>query len=260
MSRPIRRLNDRGREAFRAWLEAGVLGMPPFALLDDPATSIPMHRLIPRPTSIYESRYDLGLDLVDLLDDLQLTEVQLDTGLWDWLSLCLIDQTCPQDQAGQRKPGQIDRHLLQLDNHRTRYRHLVRTAWTLVRVHGSAARFILAGSVDSHGEAAEQLCAYRDVVTCKPLIAALGQLVWDAEKERFKRGFGGSGPGSARRVHFISEQFRLTYDLDAMQPAQILTLLPREFDRFRGPTPKGPRPSLRVGRTRREQRPAADQN
>ena len=245
MSRPIRRLNERGREAFRAWLEAGALGTPPFALLDDPATSGPLHRLIPRPTGIYESRYDLGVDLVDLLEGLELTEVQLDAGLWDWLSLCLIDQTCPPDQAGRRKPGQIDRHLLRLESHQTRYRHLVRTAWRLVRVHGSAVRFILGGPLHVHGEAAEQLCAYRDVVTCKPLIAALGQLVWDPEKARFKRGFAGSGPGSARRVHVVSEQFRLTYDLDAMQPSQILGLLPREFDRFREP-PSSPRPRPRA--------------
>jgi hypothetical protein len=123
-----------------------------------------------------------------------------------------------------------------LDNHRTRYRHLVRTAWSLVRVHGNAAHFILTGPLHVHGEAAEQLGAYQDVITCKPLIAAIASLAWDVERARLKRGFGGSGPGSARRVHVVASQFRLTYDLDSMRPEQILTLLPREFDRFRGRT------------------------
>lgn len=259
MSRPMRRLNEQGREAFRAWIEADAPGATPFALLDDPATSVPLHPSIPRPDETYAQRFDLGVALTDLLAHLDMAEIQADAGLWDWLSLCLIEQICPKDQAGQRKVDQTGRYLLQLDNHRTRYRHLVRTAWRLVQAHGEAARFMLAGQLHVHGEAAEQLCAYQDVVTCKPLIAALGQLVWDPEKASFKRGFRGRGPGSARRVHVVSKQFRLTYDLDAMQPAQILGLLPREFDRFRErPSPPRPRPPLTVRAGERERRPVAD--
>jgi hypothetical protein len=256
MTGPIRRLNDRGREAFRKWLEDGASGRPPVALLDDPAMSDPLKLVIPRPHSSFESRYELGVKLVDLLDVLEVAEVQVDAGLWDWLSLYLIDQICPPDQAGRRKPGQIDRYLLQLDNHRTRYRHLVRTAWSLVRVHDSAARFILAGPLHVHGEAAEQLGAYQEVITSKPLISAIAFLSWDPDRARLKRGFGGSGPGSARRVPVVAKQFRLTYDLDSMRPEQIIALLPREFDRFReGPSPRSRRRVLSV---RRDEYPEAD--
>jgi hypothetical protein len=220
MSGPIRRLNDRGREAFRGWLEGGATGAPPLAILDDAAMSDPIRPVIPRPQASFDSRYDLGVELVDLLGDL---DVAVDADLWDWLSLCLIDQICPPDEAGRRKPRQIDRYLLQLENHKTRYRHLVRSAWSVVRVHHSAARFMLAGPLHVHGEAAEQLGAYQDVITSRPLIAAIASLAWDADRARLKRGFGGSGPGSARRVHVVSKQFRLTYDLDTMRFEQILT-------------------------------------
>jgi hypothetical protein len=195
----------------------------------------------------------------DPLADADVAQLQIDAGLWDWLSLCLIDQICPPDEAGRGKPGQIDRYLLQLENHRTRYRHLVRTAWSLVRVHDNAARFMLSGPLHVHGEAAEQLGAYQEVITCKPLIAALGSLVWDAGRERLKRGFGGGGPGSARRVHVVAKQFRPTYDLDSMRPEQILDLLPREFDRFRvRAAPSDGRPARAVRRDRREERSEAD--
>ena len=53
------------------------------------------------------------------------------------------------------------------------------------------------------------------MITCKPLIAAISSLVWDVDRARLKRGFSGSGPGSARRVPVVAKQFRLTYDLDA---------------------------------------------
>ena len=244
---------------FRAWLEGRAVGAPPLGLLDDPEATDPLHPSIPRPTKIYERRYDLGVDLVELLAGLDVVSGQANAGLWDWLSLCLIDQICPPDEAGRRKPGQVDRYLLQLDNHRTRYRHLVRTAWSLVRAHVSAARFMLSGPLHVHGEAAEQLGAYQDVITCAPLIASIGSLVWDVERGKLKRGFGGSGPGSARRVQVVAKQFGLTYDLHAMRPEQILDLLPREFDRFREREASAERrPRRTVRRDRRESRAEAD--
>ena len=108
--------------------------------------------------------------------------------------------------------------------------------------------FMLSGGLHVHGEAAEQLGARQDLITCKPLIAAIGSLVWDADKATLKRGFRGSGPGSARRVQFVAKQFRLTYDLDSMPQERILDLLPREFDRFRhagGPPGRRP-PGLNI--------------
>jgi hypothetical protein len=260
MTEPIRRLNGRGRDAFRAWLEGGGEGAPPLDLLDDPETSLPLHPATPRPTEVYERRYDLGVDLVNLLDDIEVAWLQIDAGLWDWLSLCLIDQICPPDGTGRRKLSKIAHYILEIDDHRRRYRHLVRTAWALVQVHGTVAEYLLAGPLHVHSEIVEQLSAYHDVITCKPLIAAMGHLVWDKDNARLKRGFRGHGPGSARRVQFIAKQFRLTYDLDSMRPEQILNLLPREFDRFRtGPHPPDRRPGITVGRDRHEGRPEANQ-
>jgi hypothetical protein len=258
MTAPIRWLNDRGRKAFREWLEKGATGRPPLALLDDPSMSGPLRLVIPRPQVNFETRYDLGVELVDLLSVLDVAEVQADAELWDWLSLHLIDQICPSDETGRRKVGQVDRYLLQMDNHRTRYRHLVRTAWSLVLRHDTGARFILAGPLHVHGEAAEQLGAYQEVITCRPLIAAIASIAWDGERVGLKRGFGGSGPGSARRVPVVAKQFRLTYDLDSMQPEQILRLLPREFDRFRERIPRAKARRL-LAETRPEQRPEANE-
>ena len=114
-----------------------------------------------------------------------------------------------------------------------RARHLVRSAWRLVQVHGVHAEPLLAGPLHVLGEAAEQMSAVQTNITCKPLVAAVRLLVWDQVKGKVKRGFAGKGPGSARRARIVAQQFRLTYDLDSMQPEQILDLLPREFDRFR---------------------------
>jgi hypothetical protein len=255
VSRPIRRLNDRGRDAFRAWLDSGAGGAPPLSLLEDPTTSVSLRLSIPRPEKLYERRYELGLELVELLDDLDIAAFQADAGLWDWLSLCLIDQICPVREGGRRKVLNVANYLLESNKYSRRNRHLIRTNWSVVRVHGAAARFILSGPLYEHGEAVEQLTASQDVITSRPLIAAIASLVWDDAKATFKRGFGSkTGPGGARRVPVFAKQFRLTYDLDSLRAEQILDLLPREFDRFRDGVPPsdGRRPRLRVKGDRRE--------
>jgi hypothetical protein len=242
------------RQAFTSYSNPkGNAGTPPLALLDDPTMSDPLRLVIRRPRASFESRYDLGVALVDLLDGLDVAEVrQMPVSGTGYLSVSSNSFVHRMKPAGGNL-AQIDRYLLQLENHRTRYRHLVRTTWSVVRVHDSAARFMLAGPLHVHGEAAEQLGAYQDVITCKPLIAAIGSLVWDVDRGRLKRGFGGSGPGSARRVQVVAKQFGLTYDLHSMRPERILHLLPREFDRFRdGPPPPNRRPRLAVRAHRRE--------
>lgn len=256
MNGPIRRLNNRGRDAFRSWLENHAEGAPPLELLDDPECSVPLHPSIPRPTRIYERRYDLGADLVDLLGDVGLTRLQVDADLWDWLSLCLIDQICPAHSSGRRKLLKIAHYLLEPNNHRRCNRHLVRTAWNLVQVHGSVAQYLLANPLHEHSDVVEQMSAYQDVITCTPLIAAIGSLVWDEDNAKLKRGFAGRRAGSARRVPVVAKQFQLTFDLDSMQPEQILALLPREFDRYgaRGAHGSEARRSARPKRTQ-HQRP-----
>ena len=260
MSALIRRLNDRGRAAFREWLEGGAAGPPPYALLDDPTSSASLPLSIPRPTEIYNRRYDLGIELVDVLEDIDSARLQIDAGIWDWFSLCLIDQIAPPNEHGRRKPLKVTHYCLDLENYQRRNRHLVRTAWSLVRVHGIAAEYLLAGPLKEHSDVVEQLSAYQDVITCKPLIAAIRSLIWDEERARLKRGFAGRRGGSARRVPVVAKQLRLTYDLDSMQPQQILLLLPREFDRFREQVsrPSGRRPTPDANWSQREPPPEPD--
>jgi hypothetical protein len=100
MTAPVRRLNDRGRQAFRAWLGDGATGTSPLALLDDPTMSNPLRLVIPRPDARFESRYDLGAELVDLLDVLDVAELQGDTGLGTG---CLFGSSTRS--AHQMKPG-----------------------------------------------------------------------------------------------------------------------------------------------------------
>ena len=58
------------------------------------------------------------------------------------------------------------------------------------------------------------------------------RLYVDTENLRPKRGAGGKGGGSARRLSDIMEQFDLTWDLYAASGEELATVMPKEFSRF----------------------------
>jgi hypothetical protein len=59
----------------------------------------------------------------------------------------------------------------------------------------------------------------------------------DASNNQPKRGAGGKGPGSARRLADVLNQFDVTWDLYSMSYEEVLAMLPGEFDRFRHAAP-----------------------
>jgi hypothetical protein len=243
MIAPVRRLSDAGLDRYRAWLDAGAPGAVPRHLLDDPQTSEPLPVSRPRPERAFTRRYALGVALVELLEPLDAARVRYDVGLWDWLSLHLFDQLCPLHASGRRKLSKRWHYALEVDGFRHRPRHLVRSAWNLVYLHGPHARFLLWAPPHTHGELTEQLASTQELIASTSFIEACAIPYWDEERQDRRRGFGGKGPGSARRIPFVRRQFRLTYDIDHMPAEAILALLPREFDRFRPDTARTRRPS-----------------
>jgi hypothetical protein len=48
-----------------------------------------------------------------------------------------------------------------------------------------------------------------------------------------KKGSGGKGGGSARRLSDVLKQFNMNYDFYAIKSDDLINLLPKEFDRFK---------------------------
>ena len=224
----LRRLNADGLAAWRSWCEDKERGAPPRHLLDDPAASEEMEPALALVPPALATRFEVGRWLETTLAPLDAAQIRNDAGLWDWLSLRLLDLVCPPDAAGHHKLGEPVRYALST-NFQKRTRPLIRTAWFLVREHGENARFMLAGGPDTHGALVDDLTNRQEVIGSKALIGVAARLY----------GHGASGPtnrkrgGTVRRLVSVAAQLRLTWDLDSMQPDQIVALLPREFDRFR---------------------------
>jgi len=247
MSDRVRQLTSRGNEEFKTYLEAlhaSPNTPPPRQLLTDPATSeaVSFEAHIERAPlgRTFDNRAEFGHYLVDALKAADRTQISLNSSLWNWLALYYLDQLCPPDSTGTRRPEALARYYLpEKFRHNRYYRHLVRSPWLAVSLHPVTSRVILipvsskGSPLATVGEIFEQIASRQGVFRSTRIMAAVDALYFDPEKGRPRRGTAGSAGGSPRRLGHVLKQFELTYDLDWDNAGLVLGLLPREFDSWK---------------------------
>lgn len=248
MTDMLRKLNDEGVDQFRTYvqsLRSGQKEPPPLHLLTDPVASEPAPASIPVPNALpaaaLADRFAFGSWLVNLLQPLQASGLVRDYGLWNWLSLKYFDHLCPASNGGRRWPRDPEAYVLDREfSYYSYYRHLVRTAWLAVALHQEHSKILLrpAGRDDGpplagSGEIVEQLASRQSLFGNRTLIEAAYRLYFDETEQRPRRGSGGSGAGSPRRLATVVQQLDLTYDLRECTTDQFLELLPKEFNRWK---------------------------
>jgi len=92
---------------------------------------------------------------------------------------------------------------------------------------------VLYTPVHQPGEIAEQVTGSQHLVSNPNVVETYTSLYIDPSTGWHKRGAAGAGRGSARRLSPVLNQFDRTFDLGSMSAAQIIDLLPAEFDRFK---------------------------
>ena len=228
----VRRLTDEGRAAFRDWIAAGAVGEPPRGLLEDFATSQALTTSAQVDDVKFATRLECGRHICDRLQNLPKAELSRDRGVWDWLSLFYIDQLMPVTD-GKRALKEAVRYCLQFEN-RKWSRHLLRMNWLSVVEHGVHARLLLTRPMHEHGDMLEQIGSQQALFGSKSMVAVADRLYWDETRGAPRRGAATrSKPGVVQRLPKIMHQFELTYDVEGLASAQILALLPQEFDGWR---------------------------
>jgi hypothetical protein len=206
----------------------------PYDLLTNAITSAPLGDTIAIERKAMSDRFSLGEYLVDILRPLDRRTISHNYGLWTWLALYFFDDISPLIN-GQRNVLEDAVYILdKVFNHRRYYRHLLRASWLLVREHAQNARVMLImRDKGLRSEIFEQLAATQAIFGSRTIIAGAYRLYFDLSAQRPKRGAGGKGPGSPRRLTAIVQQLDLTYDLNDCTVDQFLGLLPKEFSRFK---------------------------
>lgn len=230
----IRILNSEGLSAFSTYLSdlrVDPLKAPPSELLNDGRFSDPFDPEINIEARTFESAFEIGTYLVGLFSTCEDRLLSRNHGLWSWLALFYFEHLCKPDSTGKRKPLEDAVYVLEERfSFRRYYRHAIRTPWMAVKEHGEHAKILLLTSGrGTRTDINEQLGAYQHLFANKTIITSAYAMYFDKNLQKPRRGAGGKGGGSARRLATIARQLELTHDLQECSPAKFLTLLPREF-------------------------------
>jgi hypothetical protein len=230
----VRVLNSEGLSKFSQYLSAlrsDPSTDPPTELLSDGRYSDPFEPELSVEPREFASAFEIGTHAIDLLAPCEDRLISRNHGLWSWLALFYFDQLCKPDAGGNRKPLEDAVYVLEERfSFRRYYRHAIRTPWMAVKEHGEQAKVLLmTGGKGMRTDINEQLGAYQHLFANKTIIASAYAMYFDTASQRPRKGAGGKGGGSARRLASIARQLELTYDLQECTPSKFLSLLPREF-------------------------------
>jgi hypothetical protein len=240
----LREFNNEGVAAAHSYIDSlrsGDVLPVPYELLEDDDLSVELPVSLRGLPNAFETRFDLALHLNRVLSEVLDSEKSDSIGLWTWLALRLFDVIAPPRAGGERKVGDRALYVLEPDNWRRYYRHLLAGPCKVMRAHWDelhVTRALLAGRPDVPGELYEQIASRQEVVTSRALVRLTQRLYWDATAKKLKAGSAGKGAGSARRLAALLLQLDLTWDFSDMTDEAMMALLPRrEFARFVGITP-----------------------
>lgn len=234
----VRRLNPLGIEAFEKYLDSLTSETPqaaPLQSLTAPESSESLGVTIKVEQRSFATRYELGGYLYSVIDGSGLQGVDADRGLWAWLALFYFESMCTADRWGRRKPGKRARWIPETHDFQRYYRHLLAGPYRIYRAYSSQpdlAMSLLCGHPDRPGDLVEQLVSRQELVTNPAVVGLATKMYYDQEVGELKRGGGGKGPGSPRRLAAVLRHFDVTYDLYSLGVEELSCLLPREFDRF----------------------------
>jgi|SRR6185312_1588144 len=233
----VRTLNDAGLRRFQEYVAAAKVNpslAPPFEMLEDGRYSEPFSAEIEVERLDFENAYGFGVHLNSVFAGCESREISRNHALWSWLALFFFDVIAKPGPLGNRKI--LEEAVYVLDKRfsfQRYYRHLVRTPWLAVRMHGELAKVLLIASGGGmRTEVNEQIGAYPDLFGCKTIIDAAYKLYFDIDAQKPKRGTSGKGAGTPRRLAAVVRQLQLTYDLSDCPLEEFLSLLPREFSKW----------------------------
>jgi len=224
-----RKLTQEGIHRFAEYIDArrgGEQLAAPEGLLQDDSRTSPLPFDMEVPEERFETRLQMAQVLLGAIGD-HFSEVEHCAEFWSWLGLHYFDQLCPP----RSRPRQPYSYVLRGSETNWHYfRHLVAGPVTIYALHGESGRVMLSGPVPKHPDMAEQLASRPEIITNPALIEVAHRLYYDPQREAPKRGSGTRGrAGTVRRLVDVCQQLELTYDLYAMDAADILRLLPPEF-------------------------------
>lgn len=233
MKEKLRAFNEQGIAEFRKFLKDRAI---------NPAVPPPTS-LLTRQDLIDSNGFNIEIEDKNFSNRLEMTEylhpilssvrgIEQISGVWAWLALFYFNQICPPGKKSLREY----RYIPEYDEQLRYYRHLVLAPYLIYAKHGTMGRIFLCNPPHKSGDVVEQFISNQKIFSSPALIEVLDRLYYSPTKQHYRRGAQGkTTPGNMRRIPVIVKQFALTYDLADMAAADIISLLPKEFDAWKRP-------------------------
>ncbi|MFM7056784.1 MAG: hypothetical protein ACKO2P_07655 [Planctomycetota bacterium] len=230
----VRRLNQRGMEAFRQRLsdlrQNSASGVPEEWLEDEWLTEVVQPELQVQRFDL-ETRRDAATYLSMVLQHLPPEQVATDAGLWTWLSLLFFDSVCPVVD-GQRTVRNDYHYVFEPRNSRHFYRHLLFIAWQILRLAPRWNLLFLRGRTSSLDHLTVEVLKRLYLTRIPCIFEVLERLYWDPERRRPRPGVTGSRMTAGNLTHRLPQrilQLEKNYDLVDLNADQLIELLGEEF-------------------------------
>lgn len=183
----------------------------------------------------FKTRFEVGKYLDSLVRSSGLRNTEQDVRFWEALTAFYFDLLCPFDKNKKRKVLRTEKYIPQADYNRY-YKHLLLGPFLVYRAHidkPERALGLLCKPPHTVDDLYENIAGRQERVTNPAVVEVATRLYFNPETKNLKPGAGGKGAGSPRRLAVVLDQFDLTWDLYSATADEIMSLLPKEFDKFR---------------------------
>jgi hypothetical protein len=206
----------------------------PLSFLNDPVFCDIIDMDLKIDQKIFKTKEEIIKYIAEIVKKLKLKNILYDAGFWTWVAAFFFDSICPPNSDGERKIKEDSKYILNVDNWKKYYRHLLASFTRLYIELGESGKIYLAGSPEVFPDFFEQLASRQAIASCKGVIEAATILYWDSQKNKIKvRANNKIGKGVVRRfAQAAIPQFQMTYDLNSMSGTDIIRLLPYEYDEW----------------------------
>lgn len=239
---PIRRLSDAGMTAFSEWLQDGAPGERPDEwLLGEPFSESLSPEVTIDPALSFSDRYELAKYVWGKISAMWSPTLENDAGFWSWIALLYFKQFRPAQRLNRAEHYIYDPHRFMF------YRHCVAMPVKLVRDFGDDARVFLSADMTVMGDMLEQCMSRQYLMRSKTFRSVVRLLYFNenqlrlksgasskaVRKKSLKGGWSQSGAGSVRRLALEVLRLNLAFNLEAMDPEEMLGLLGKEYGKFK---------------------------
>ena len=217
----------------------------PSGLLTDHSYAEPLEPEARVEERSFRSRGEAGAYLADRLEPLGTDAIATNPHLWSWIGMFYLEHMTQASLDKPSRPAGFHELAYLIDplshDSRDHSHHRLKLAydtWVQYGHRQEEAWFLLSEPVNSFSQFTLRLTQSPEIFRSKGIVGLTHQLYADRDRGMLRSGAGGqsqaSAPaGSLPRLIGVLNQLQMNYDVYGMTPAQLLPLLPPEFDRFK---------------------------